>query len=350
MKAFKISLLAALISSPLAAQTLDESWEIGVFGDYIKSSTHKDHNFDWQQLEAGKSIGVDLHKIINDVWNVRVELARTRFDTLNGHDKEYGSRYGVDAIYKFEDSNAYLFTGAKRFNTIKSYNALDVGAGYNYQINDQLSLYGEAAIYKDVNYGYVDQGLKLGIKYTFGDAKKAPAVTPAAATEPAKKVTQPVFVDSDKDGVSDDNDRCQNTPANYKVDATGCEIYAVHNDEINLAVNFAHNSANVDSDKLGDIQRLANFMKKYPTTSVEIEGHTSALGSNEYNKLLSAKRAEAVKTVLVEQFDIEAARITANGYGKSRLLSQENTRSAHEMNRRVVAKVTASTKKAVSKH
>ncbi|MFT6692201.1 MAG: OOP family OmpA-OmpF porin, partial [Colwellia sp.] len=108
MKAFKISLLAALISSPLAAETIDKTWELGVFGDYIKSSTNKEARIDWDQIEAGKSIGIDLQKIINDYWNVRVEIARTRYDVNNGTDKDYGIRGGVDAIYKLEDSDLYM--------------------------------------------------------------------------------------------------------------------------------------------------------------------------------------------------------------------------------------------------
>ena len=68
MKTFNITLLAALISSPLAAENIDETWKVGVFGDYIKSSTSKENNIDWQQIEAGKGIGIDLQKIINDQW------------------------------------------------------------------------------------------------------------------------------------------------------------------------------------------------------------------------------------------------------------------------------------------
>ena len=64
MKAFKISLLAALISSPLAAENIDKTWEFGVFGEYMKSSTNKEANLDWDRIEAGKSIGIDLQKVI----------------------------------------------------------------------------------------------------------------------------------------------------------------------------------------------------------------------------------------------------------------------------------------------
>ena len=346
MKAFKISLLAALISSPLAAETIDKTWELGVFGDYIKSSTNKEERMDWYQIEAGKSIGIDLQKIINDHWNVRIEIAGTRYDINNGTDKDYGIRAGVDAIYKLEDSDLYMFAGVKRFSNAKSYNAVNIGAGYNFEVNDRLSFYSEAAIYKDVDYGYIDQGLKLGLKYAFGDVKQA-----AVSIKPKVAVTAVVakVLDSDNDGVSDNIDRCADTPATVKVDSMGCTLYSEHAVEIKLNIAFANNSSIVEPALVDDIQRLADFMKEYTITSVEIEGHTSITGTADYNLMMSKKRAESVKSILVNKFNIDASRLTTKGYGQTQLLSADNTIAAHKLNRRVVAKVATSVKEVVTK-
>ena len=346
MKAFKISLLAALISSPLAAETIDKTWELGVFGDYIKSSTNKEARMDWYQIEAGKSIGIDLQKIINDHWNVRIEIAGTRYDINNGTDKDYGIRAGVDAIYKLEDSDLYMFAGVKRFSNAKSYNAVNIGAGYNFEVNDRLSFYSEAAIYKDVDYGYIDQGLKLGLKYAFGDVKQA-----AVSIKPKVAVTAVVakVLDSDNDGVSDNIDRCADTPVTVKVDSMGCTLYSEHAVEIKLNIAFANNSSIVEPALVDDIQRLADFMKEYTITSVEIEGHTSITGTADYNLMMSKKRAESVKSILVNKFNIDASRLTTKGYGQTQLLSADNTIAAHKLNRRVVAKVATSVKEVVTK-
>jgi len=351
MKAFKISLLAALISAPLAAETIDKTWELGVFGDYIKSSTNKETQMDWDQIEAGKSIGIDLQKIINDYWNVRIEIAKTRYDVGNGTGKDYGTRAGIDAIYKLEDSDLYLFAGVKRFNNVKSYNAFNVGAGYDYQVSDRLSLYSEAAIYKDLDYGFIDQGIKLGLKYTFGDVKQAPVmVKPEIKAAPVKAApVKPMIKDSDNDGVRDDLDNCDNTPRNVKVDSKGCTLYSEHAVEIKLNIVFANNSSVVQPALVDDVQRLADFMKEYTTTSVEIEGHSSAVGNADYNLMLSQKRADAVKSILINKFKIDASRLTSKGYGESQLLSTENTRAANQINRRVVAKIATSAKKIVTK-
>lgn len=345
MKAFKISLLAALISSPLAAENIDKTWELGVFGDYIKSSTNKEKNMDWDQIEAGKSIGIDLQKIINDYWNVRLEIAKTRYDVGNGTDKDYGTRAGIDAIYKLEDSDLYMFAGVKRFNNVRSYNAVNIGAGYDYQVNDRLSLYSEAAIYRDLDYGVTDQGVKLGLKYTFGDVKQAPVIAKPKAVVAVKAVMK----DSDNDGIADNMDRCANTPTTVKVDSKGCTLYSEHSVEIKLNIAFANNSSIVQPALVDDIQRLADFMKEYTNTSVEIEGHSSATGADDYNLMLSQKRADAVKSILINKFNIAASRLTSKGYGESQLLSTETTHTANQINRRVIAKIATSAKKVVTK-
>ncbi len=349
MKIVKLSLLAALISSPLAADTIDETWEIGLFGDYIKSSTGKETSLDFQQIEAGKGIGIDVSKIINDQWDFRFEVSRARYDINNGTDKDYGYRYGVDAIYKIEDSGLYLFSGVKRFNNVRSYNALNVGAGYSLSVNERFSVYSEAAIYRDVDYGYTDQGFKLGLKYTFGDVKKAPVVAPKAEPVPVKPAIVKV-VDSDNDGIKDSIDKCNNTPANVKVDSKGCTLYSEKSVAINLNVGFENNSSQLKVSMMDDIQRLADFMKTYTNTSVVIEGHSSKVGTAEYNLYLSEKRANAVKNVLTSKFGIAESRLSAKGFGETQLLSNGNRLADHIANRRVVAKIETTVKEVVEKN
>jgi OOP family OmpA-OmpF porin len=346
MKTFKITLLAALISSPLAAETIDKTWELGVFGDYVKSSTNKDDQADWQRIEAGKSIGIDLQKVIDEQWNARLELAKTRYDIQNGNDTDYGTRFGLDAIYKLDDSDVYLFAGVKRFNNVKSYNAVNVGAGYSHQVSERFSVYGEAAIYRDVDYGYTDQGFKLGLKYAFGDVKKS-----AVYNKPVKPAVAPVVAekDSDNDGVVDSKDDCNNTLANVKVDANGCAVVAEKTVEINLNVSFENNSSELKSTAMNEIKELADFMNEHKSTSAAIEGHSSIVGNAKYNLTLSQKRADAVRNILINKYNVEANRLSAKGFGETQLISEGTTKADHNLNRRVVAKVKTTVKYTVQK-
>ena len=51
-----------------------------------------------------------------------------------------------------------------------------------------------------------------------------------------------------------------------------------------------------------------------------INGHTDAVGTDEYNQKLSERRAEAARDYLISQHGIEPNRLVAKGYGKSQLL------------------------------
>jgi OOP family OmpA-OmpF porin len=352
MKTFNITLLAALISSPLAAEGIDKTWEVGVFGDYIKSATGKENKIDWKQIEAGKGLGIDLQKIINEQWNARIELARTRYDINNGNDTDYGTRFGLDAIYKVEDTGIYAFAGVKRFNNVKSYNAVNIGLGYNVDINDRFSLYSEAVVYRDVDYGFTDQGFKIGVKYAFGDVKKSPVVKKAVYQEVAAipVVAAVIIADTDNDGINDKQDNCKNTPANVKVDSSGCPLFLDTAVDVDLNVAFENNSSQIKAETMNDIQRLADFMKEYKNTSVVIEGHSSAAGSAKYNLALSQKRADAVKSLLIIKFDIEESRLSAKGFGETQLISKDNTSAAHKSNRRVIAKIETTVKKVMIKN
>ena len=73
--------------------------------------------------------------------------------------------------------------------------------------------------------------------------------------------------------------------------------------------------------------------------SIEIAGHTDAVGTKEYNQNLSVRRALAVKNFLVKK-GIDQRRVKAVGYGKSRpLASNDDEADGRELNRRVEFKV-----------
>jgi OOP family OmpA-OmpF porin len=69
-------------------------------------------------------------------------------------------------------------------------------------------------------------------------------------------------------------------------------------------------------------------------TQVEIEGHTDAAGLVDMNLRLSQRRAEAVRSYLVEQ-GIDEARLLPVGYGQEKPIADNDTFEGREQNRRV---------------
>ncbi|MCD6273889.1 MAG: OmpA family protein, partial [Deltaproteobacteria bacterium] len=78
-----------------------------------------------------------------------------------------------------------------------------------------------------------------------------------------------------------------------------------------------------------ELGRVADVLIRYPQTSIRIEGHTDSRGSEQYNQILSEKRAVSVKTALVQR-GVSARRVQTIGFGESQPVS-----SSDAINRRV---------------
>lgn len=83
------------------------------------------------------------------------------------------------------------------------------------------------------------------------------------------------------------------------------------------------------------LQAAYQILKDNPTIRVEIQGHTDNIGSEEYNQKLSERRAWAVVNYLVQQMGVDAARLTARGYGESMPKASNDTPEGRALNRRV---------------
>jgi outer membrane protein OmpA-like peptidoglycan-associated protein len=83
---------------------------------------------------------------------------------------------------------------------------------------------------------------------------------------------------------------------------------------------FDYDKAELRSDAIDEMQKLAELLRRNPNATFRIEGHTDALGGRDYNLELSLRRAEAVKAWLVQALKIDPARIETVGFGPDKLL------------------------------
>lgn len=175
----------------------------------------------------------------------------------------------------------------------------------------------------------------------------------------------PKPADSDGDGVTDDKDKCPNTPPGRKVNADGCEldtdgdglvdgddkcptVYAKTADgcpppaaaaatprTLTLEnVNFDYDKSTLRPDAAATLDEAAATLKEWGNVQVEVAGHTDSKGSDAYNKHLSIHRANAVRDYLIGK-GIEASRLTAKGYGESQPVADNSTEEGRFKNRRV---------------
>lgn len=113
-------------------------------------------------------------------------------------------------------------------------------------------------------------------------------------------------------------------------------------DTINLvvpdAISFATNSAQLAPHFYAPLNQVAESLKSYPDTIVQIVGHTDSTGTAAYNQQLSVNRANAVVIYLAAQ-GIDRTRMQAVGMGESQPVASNATAAGRAKNRRVEIKI-----------
>ncbi len=219
---------------------------------------------------------------------------------------------------------------------------MNLGAGLRLKISDRIEW--RTAVrhfsYLGRDFEDADLGIDTGLLIYLGSRDRAPSRSTAAARPSTPAQTQPrsepPVVDSDQDGVPDSGDACPDTPRNYAVDERGCPIPVEEVARVELLVNFEFDRSEVRPQYFDEIEEVANFMAQYPDVVVELEGHTDSTGTDEYNQGLSERRANAVRDVMINRFNVRASRITARGFGESQPATSNSTREGRAQNRRVI--------------
>ncbi len=99
-------------------------------------------------------------------------------------------------------------------------------------------------------------------------------------------------------------------------------------------VTFAVNSADIDSSFYGVLDSVTLVVKEYDKTLIEIMGHTDSTGSEQYNQVLSEKRANSVSDYFNSR-DVTSARLAAYGYGENHPVADNDSETGRSQNRRV---------------
>ncbi len=104
-------------------------------------------------------------------------------------------------------------------------------------------------------------------------------------------------------------------------------------------IYFDFEKATFRTESYGELNKLEAMMKQNQNLQVEISGHTDFIGTNLFNKVLSQRRAEAVKSFLVSK-GIDTRRIKTVGHGEEKpLASNDDEQEGRSLNRRVEFKV-----------
>jgi OOP family OmpA-OmpF porin len=355
----KKAILATGLSSLMAAPVVlaeDHKFEISGGVGHQNFDNHRD-------LERAASYGLGLGYVIDPRWTVEAWWQDTKTDLEGASVDVDATEYRLDALYHFSKSGNWTpfvvaGVGDMTFDPEGSDDAdetrVNLGVGVKNALTENLDFRGDVRLFNSLDDEETDMGLLLALTYKLGHAAKAmdsdgDGVLDAADACPntpagAAVNAQGCPLDTDGDGVFDYEDKCPGTAMNLKVDADGCPLELTENVSIALAVNFANNSAVVDSKYSAEIKRVADFLNQYTNAVVEIQGHTDSRGSAAYNQQLSQKRATAVAQALVNNHGVAADRVSAKGYGEENPIASNEAIEGRAANRRVVAEVSAQVK------
>jgi outer membrane protein OmpA-like peptidoglycan-associated protein len=124
-------------------------------------------------------------------------------------------------------------------------------------------------------------------------------------------------------------------PIEYKAPPKGAVPIATQH----RSIYFESDSAKMSLDSRAVVDEIADFMRAYENTVVDIEGNTDSTGAREHNMDLSRQRADAVKRYLLEKYGYPASRMRTAGKGPDNPVDSNATPEGREKNRRTDIKV-----------
>jgi len=122
-----------------------------------------------------------------------------------------------------------------------------------------------------------------------------------------------------------------NTPG---VTVRGDSTYSVYS--VDETVLFDTDKADIKPSAAAALQQItASIGKRYATQQVRVMGFADSRGDKSYNRELSEKRAEAVKSYLVDNGKIDGARVSVEPMGETQPVATNATAAGRQENRRV---------------
>jgi len=97
---------------------------------------------------------------------------------------------------------------------------------------------------------------------------------------------------------------------------------------------FDVNRAELKPGAYSSIREIATFLKQHPDRVATIEGFTDSTGSADYNLSLSQRRADAMRSALLQE-GVAPDRVIARGMGESEPVASNNTEAGRQLNRRI---------------
>jgi OOP family OmpA-OmpF porin len=316
-----------------ADQNQDTRWYIAPFGTFVNSGGDR-------RSDDGWGGGIGFGKILDKHFNVEL---KGFYQNLSGG--KYGGSDMTGGLaevqyYIMRDTfSPYTVLGLGGMNTSHNYKSGagfigEAGAGFTYEVSDNFLIRSDVRYRYNQNFNanlqpgtneFSDMVVNLGFVIPFGDKPKALGKTDASIAA----IVDCSTLDEDADGVNDCLDRCPGTPKGSKVDANGCLTSIILK-----GVKFKYDSAELTSHAMEILDSVVVSLVSYAQKNdIEVQGHASSEGTDDYNMKLSLRRSQSVADYLKTKG--VANKLTAKGYGETRPIADNSTEAGKSQNRRV---------------
>ena len=336
MKMSRIA-LAMLVAAPLAAANAGVTVTPLMLGYTMFDTQHNNGGNDGSltssvelddDLFVGAALGVELTPWLG----FEAEYSQIKGDASNGGEYKgqniAGNFYATsDLITKNYDSKIkpYVLLGAGHYKyDVEGANGVgyirdgeegtlgNAGVGAFFRLNDALSLRTEARGTYHFDEQFWNYTALAGLNVVLGGHLKPAApvveVAPVETLAPVQPAPQELTEDLNME----------------------------------LRVFFDTNKSNIKDQYKPEIAKVAEKLVEYPNATARIEGHTDNTGPRALNERLSLARANSVKSSLVNEYNVDASRLSTQGFAWDQPIADNNTKEGRAMNRRVFATITGS--------
>ena len=106
------------------------------------------------------------------------------------------------------------------------------------------------------------------------------------------------------------------------------------NDFLKNVTLFEFDSFQITNEAKAGLDKVVEWMNKYPTVKAKVDGHTDIIGTDAYNQTLSERRAKAIVDYLEEK-GIASNRLSYEGHGSKEPVASNDTATGRQQNRRI---------------
>ncbi|ENV13366.1 MULTISPECIES: outer membrane protein Omp38 [Acinetobacter] len=338
MKMSRIA-LAMLVAAPFAAANAGVTVTPLLVGytwqDTKHNNSYEDHLYGetpelQDDLFVGAALGVELtpwlgfeaeyNQVKGDIEDSEASYGEYKQTQINGNfyvtsdliTKNYDSKIKPYVLlgaghYKYE----YDLDGDARLKDDEG-TLGNAGLGAFWRLNDALSLRTEARATYNIDEDFWNYTALAGLNVVLGGhLKPAAPVVEVAPVEPVAPVAP--------------------APQELTEDLN-----------MELRVFFDTNKSNIKDQYKPEIAKVAEKLVEYPNATARIEGHTDNTGPRALNERLSLARANSVKSSLVNEYNVDASRLSTQGFAWDQPIADNNTKEGRAMNRRVFATISGS--------